>query len=235
MDDEQEFSWPSKLVRYFLHGIAFSILFLLLGIVWIFIFVILVGVGFIIGFVIGFIVLFLFMGGLNTLLTDFIWATTVESGWKTLLIHGLGLFFILLIVGIPSYLLTRSSPSLATSIAVFVIYSFVDGFIAKNVAFLWEEESAYGRSERGETPLESTVQETLIEEERRGPFTETEEVNAELLYDKLLTKYVGHWGVQTGTQLLHNEIKAYTWHGETFAEAVKRVYQRQKKKTIKIV
>jgi hypothetical protein len=217
--DRQEFSWPSKLVRYFLHGIAFSTLLLLLAFVWVFILAILTMLGFIIGFIIGFIVLFFFIGGLNTLLTDFIWSTTVRSSWVILFIHGVGLFFILLILTLPSYLLTRSLPSLATSIFVFVAYAFVDGFIAKNLAFVWKEETS-GSSDRDEARSEPTA---------REPFVENEDADAELLYQKLLTKYIDHWGVQTGMQLLNNEIKAYTWQGETFDEAVKRVYQRQKR------
>jgi hypothetical protein len=218
LGEKEAFSWPSRLARYFLHGIAFSFLFLLLGLVWIVILVILVVVAFIIGFIIGIILLFFFMGGLNTFLTDFIWSATIESGWKTLFIHGLALFFISLIAGIPGYLLMLALPSVTTSIGVLVSYSFVDGFIAKNVAFLWEEESVSGASERGRAPSESTDQSSRGEEEE-----------AELIFDKLLAKYVQHWGTQLGAELLNNEIKAYTWHGETFAEAVRRVYERQKK------
>jgi hypothetical protein len=216
---DKEFSWTSKLIRYFLHGIAFSTLLLLLAFVWVFILAILTMVGFIIGFIIGFIVLFFFVGGLNTSLTDFIWSTPIESGGVTLFIHGIGLFLILLVVSLPSFLLTRILPSLATSIFVFVAYAFIDGFIAKNLAFVWKEE-AIDFSDRDEIPSEPTTTE---------PSVETEEVDAELLYDELLKKYVDHWGAQTGTQLLNNEIKAYTWQGETFDEAVKRVYQRQKR------
>lgn len=218
MGDKEQFSWPSRLARYFLHGIAFSILFPLLGLVWVIILVIFVMVGALIGLIIGFIVLFFFIAGLNTLLTDFIWSTTIESGWRTLLIHGLGLFFALFFVDLPRYIfLPRSGPSLALLIGVFVIYSFIDGFIAKNVASLWEERSGYSVSERAEGPAESTIQESA-QETGQEPALElrTEEVDAESLYDKLLTQYIQHWGAKLGTELLDNEIKAHTWHGDTF-------------------
>jgi hypothetical protein len=54
---------------------------------------------------------------------------------------------------------------------------------------------------------------------------------AEQIYDQLFAEYVAHWGLQTGTQLLDNEIKAYTWQGDSFAEAVRKIAQREKRKT----
>lgn len=60
-----------------------------------------------------------------------------------------------------------------------------------------------------------------------------EEVDAESLYDKLLTHYVQHWGAKLGTELLDSEIKAHTWHGDTFEEAVRKVYERQRRRSAK--
>lgn len=237
MDDKEQFSWPSRLARYFLHGIAFSILFPLLGLAWVIILELLIMVGALIGLIIGFIVLFFFIGGLNTVLTSFVWSTTIESGWKTLLIHGLGLFFALLIVDLPRYIflpLGRSGSSLALAIGVFVIYSFIDGFIAKNVASVWEERSGYSVSERAEALAESTIQESAQETGQEPALkSQTEEFDAESLYDKLLTQYIQHWGAKLGTELLDNEIKAHTWHGDTFEEAVRRVYERQRRQSAK--
>jgi hypothetical protein len=222
------------LARYFLHGIAFSILFNLLELVWIFILAMLVMVGAIIGFIIGFILLFFFMAVLNTALTDFIWSTTIQSDWKTLLVHGLGLFFILLIMELPGYILMRSGLSLAVLIGAFVVYSFIDGFIAKNVASLWEEGSGYSVSEGAENPAKSTTREPAQETgEESALESRIDEVDAESLYDKLFTQYVKHWGAKLGTELLDNEIKAYTWHGETFEEAVRRIYERQQRRSAK--
>lgn len=92
-------------------------------------------------------------------------------------------------------------------------------------------EVFYGSSKRSEANKEFPVQEPQAQEERRAGQEGSEEVDVEVLYDKLLTKYIEHWGVQNGIQLLDNEIKAYTWHGETFAEAVRKVYERQQKRT----
>jgi hypothetical protein len=58
-----------------------------------------------------------------------------------------------------------------------------------------------------------------------------EEADAEELYDELLNKYIEHWGARDGAEFLDNEIKAYTWAGASFEEAVKRVYERQQKTT----
>jgi hypothetical protein len=215
VDNNEQFSWPSRLARYFLHGIAFSILFMLLAFVWVIILAILVVVGSLIGLIIGFVVLFFFMAGLNTVLTDSIWSTTVDSGWKTLLIHGLGLFFALFFADLPRYIfVSRNEQNLALSIGVFIVYSFIDGFIAKNVASLWEERSGYSVSEKAESLAES-------------------EADAQSLYDKLLTQYVQHWGAKLGTELLDDELRAHTWHGDTFEEAVRRVYERQRRQSAK--
>lgn len=92
-------------------------------------------------------------------------------------------------------------------------------------------EVVYGFSKRREANEEFPVQELQAQEEMRADQEGGEDVEAELLYSKLLTKYIEHWGVHTGIQLLDNEIRAYTWHGETFAEAVKKVYERQQRKT----
>lgn len=129
----REKRWET-LMKYFLHGILFSGLFLVLGIVWAVIFVFLVVAGLFIGFIIGVIVLFLIIGGLNTLLADFIWGILVNDDWKSLLLHGFVLFITLLIASIPSFIINQTAPSLVTSIILFLIYCFIDGFIAKNVA-----------------------------------------------------------------------------------------------------
>ncbi len=54
-----------------------------------------------------------------------------------------------------------------------------------------------------------------------------EAAEAERLYNRLLAKYVDHWGYQNGTRILNDEIAAHTRHGDSFAEAVRKVYERQ--------
>ncbi len=61
----------------------------------------------------------------------------------SLLGHGFVLFFALLIAHTPSIIVNLTVPSLATTIVLFVVEAFVDGFVAKNVAVFWEEEDEY--------------------------------------------------------------------------------------------
>jgi hypothetical protein len=140
MGEAEHYSQKSVLARYFLHGIAFSFLLLLLEIGWMFILVFLAVIGFIIGIILGLIVLFFIIGALNAFLTDLVWFIPVRYDWKGLLGHGFVLFVVLLIVGIPSYVVTIVAPSILTAIVLFVVYAFIDGYVAKNVGKMWEEE-----------------------------------------------------------------------------------------------
>ena len=140
--------WRKSLLRYFLHGLAFSIIFLVLEFVWAIIFAILIEVGLIIGFIIGLILLFLIIGGLNSFLTDLIWSIPIKTGWKSLLGHGFILFIALILVHIPAIAVDFIVPNLATTIVLFIIYALIDGFVAKNVAAHWEEEEEKEIEER---------------------------------------------------------------------------------------
>ena len=130
----------SLIPKYFLHGILFSILFLVLGIFWALILVVLVAIGFFIGLIIGLLVLFFIIGGLNAALTNFVWHTPIKSDWKSLLAHGFVLFIVLLVVSVPSLIIGFAIPSIVTTIVLFIVYCFIDGFVAKNIAGYWEED-----------------------------------------------------------------------------------------------
>jgi hypothetical protein len=126
--------------RYFVHGLAFSLMFLVLAIVWVFLLIILVGIGFFIGLIIGLGLLFLIIGGLNSFITSLLWFE-VKKGFWDLLLHGVTLFFVLLIVNaiiqfVPNLIL----PGIATTIVTFLIAAFVDGLVAQKVARFWEYE-----------------------------------------------------------------------------------------------
>ena len=109
-------------------------MFLVTVFVWAFIFVLLVIGGAFIGLILGLIVLFYIIGGINGFLADLIWAIPVKTDWKGLLLHGFVLFFVLTIAQIPSFLVNLIVPSLATTIVLFIVYCFIDGFIAKKVS-----------------------------------------------------------------------------------------------------
>ena len=125
------------LAKYFIHGIAFSILFLILGIVWAFVFAFLVIIGFIIGLIIGLGLLFLIVGYLNSLITFYLWFEVRTSFWD-LFFHGLALFVILLVVnGIFVTVPSLVFPGIATTLTTLVIATFLDGFVAKKTAGWW--------------------------------------------------------------------------------------------------
>jgi hypothetical protein len=108
-------------------------------IVWAFIFVVLAVVGLFIGIIIGFILFFFIIGGINTFLTSTIWSISVRSDWKSLLAHGFVFSILQIIVNIPAVLIQYALPDLAVIAVLFIIYSFIDGFLARKVAGFWEE------------------------------------------------------------------------------------------------
>jgi uncharacterized Zn-finger protein len=60
---------------------------------------------------------------------------------------------------------------------------------------------------------------------------ESDREEADRLYGDLFAKYSQHWGTATGAQLLEDEIRAYTWHGDTWPDAVRKVFRQNQKKT----
>ena len=132
------------LVKYFIHGIAFSILFLILGIVWAFVFAFLVVIGFIIGFVIGLVLLFLIIGFLNSVITSFLWFEVKMSFWN-LITHGFVLFIVLLVVnGLSVTVPSLVFPGIATTLTTLAIATFLNGLVGKKIAGWWEEEYREG-------------------------------------------------------------------------------------------
>lgn len=97
------------------------------------------------------------------------------------------------------------------------------------ILILGVSEIVYGVNQR---PAEAGEEEAEAETEEEAPVSAEagEMEQADALYDQLLDKYIVHWGIPTGPQLLDDEIKAYTWHGDTFEQAVAKVYKRQQKK-----
>lgn len=127
-------------MRYFIHGVAFSILLTLMVIAWAFLLAMLMIAGHLIGLIIGLVLLFIIIGGLNTYLVDVLWGIKVKYDFKTLLFHGMLLFLILLFIHLPAYLVINAIPGIVTSIVIFVIAAFADGFMGKALALGLEEE-----------------------------------------------------------------------------------------------
>lgn len=89
----------------------------------------------------------------------------------------------------------------------------------------------YGVSERAASFSEPTVNELCEErEKRKAEIAASEGGNIEWLYNELVSQYVNHWGAQRGTELLESEVMAHLRHGESFQEAVQKIYWRQQRK-----
>ena len=130
------------LVKYFLHGIAFSLLFVILGIAWAFVLVLLIGFGSFIGLIIGIVLLLLIVGVLNAALGAFLWDIDAGGkGWSGMFFHGLVLFVILLITELAvSYLPNQICPGTATFVITLIIRTLLYGIIGKTVC-TWLERT----------------------------------------------------------------------------------------------
>jgi uncharacterized Zn-finger protein len=85
----------------------------------------------------------------------------------------------------------------------------------------------YGFSKKPAAIEEPTIDELWArEKEEKAEFGD----DFKAMHGELLTRYVNHWGVTTGTQLLDDEIRAYMRQGDSFPEAVTKVYQKQQNK-----
>jgi ABC-type dipeptide/oligopeptide/nickel transport system permease component len=133
-------NWKNFL-KYFLHGIAFSTLFFVLAMAWIFILALLVNVDAIIGFIIGLLLLFLTIGFLNSAITSYLWFK-VKFGFWDFFFHGVVLFGTLLILNVIVTVPTHILPGIASTVIVFIIATFLEGFVAKKLAGWWQEEYA---------------------------------------------------------------------------------------------
>jgi hypothetical protein len=140
--EEQKESWTASLVKYFLHGIAFSVLYLVLAFVMVFFIAALVMIGFLIGLILGLVILFFALAFINALLTDAIWAIPIKWDPRSLLVHGFILFFALLIVNVPAIIINIIARDTLTAVVLFVVYCFIDGFVAKGIATAWTEEES---------------------------------------------------------------------------------------------
>jgi hypothetical protein len=94
----------------------------------------------------------------------------------------------------------------------------------------------YFEGQRSEVPSEivpEIMPEAEISVKENGAMSEEAEAEeTEQLYDQLFTKYIEHWGIQTGTQLLDSEIRAYTMHGDSYATAMRKISERNKGKPL---
>lgn len=129
-----------SLLRIFLHGIAFSLLFTALSFVWLVLLIFLMAIGWILGLIIGFGILMLIVGGLNSLLASAIWGIDTNTSFWSVFIHGFALFITLLVANLGLVFLPNMAfPGVATLVATFIISTIVDGYIGRSVAEMFPE------------------------------------------------------------------------------------------------
>jgi hypothetical protein len=160
----KEYSRKNQLLRYFLHGALLDGVGLVLQyvwIMWVFVFIFTWVFGPLV-WILVLVSLIFITGGLNSFLTFVIWSVDLKTNLKSLLGQGSVLASMLLIAHIPTLvahyfvpslaatitipllipinpLLLSVTPDLATMMVLFIIYSFIDGFIARRGADLWKE------------------------------------------------------------------------------------------------
>jgi ribosomal protein L37AE/L43A len=132
-------SWE-KLGRFFVHGIAFTVLFFALEFLWIFSSLILVAIGSFLGLIIGILLLFLIVGAVNSVVSRFVWGFSMQDSAINIFLHGLVLSLILLVVDIVLLLPTLASQANPIVTALRLIVScFFYGLIGKKIAEMWTE------------------------------------------------------------------------------------------------
>lgn len=149
--DVEDDSTGKMVAKYFVHGAAYSLLMLVLAVVWAFLIVFMVILGSIVGLIASLAVLFMMVGWLNAQISQYIWKIDVKQQWLSLLGHGFLLFIVMLIASIPSWIIEvmMSSADLITylmySIVSFIVYSLINGYIAKHVAEVFPDDEFAGR------------------------------------------------------------------------------------------
>ena len=129
-----------NLIKYFVHGLVFHLLLVVLFFGWVFVTVALAVVGALIGLILAIGLLILIIGFANAIVTSRLWFS-VKSGFWDILFHGLAFFVVLLITeGLFVWTPQHFAPSLLTTVITFVLACFVDGYAGRWIASFWQEE-----------------------------------------------------------------------------------------------
>jgi hypothetical protein len=121
--------------KMFLHGFLFALIYLGLVLAWTFLLVILLSVGSLIGLAIAVGLLVLGIGGINAFLGSLVWNIRADTTFWSVFLHGVVLGIILLGVNlVTSFLPNQIFPGTATFTATFIITSFIDGAVGREVA-----------------------------------------------------------------------------------------------------
>ena len=134
---KQETPFENPLVKYFLHGLVFSIFMIVFVFVWVFLLLFLVIVGMFIGLCFGCCILFVGIGAMNSYLAEYFWSITTNREWKSLAGHGGAFFFLLILAHVPMFIVELiASPSAFYLMIILslVVNSFIDGYVGKRIA-----------------------------------------------------------------------------------------------------
>jgi hypothetical protein len=138
VEDTMRESWAKVILKYFVHGLFFSLLitFLIIGSLFVGAALILVGGIFgLIALLVGLMVLF---GVANNLINRAVWGDPMNWSILALLIHGLGLFVALIIVNCVIVLLPQLFfPGLITAIVMWIPTNILDGRVCRSIALRW--------------------------------------------------------------------------------------------------
>jgi hypothetical protein len=155
---QDDVSGIDKIGRYFVHGLVFSILMRASTVVLAAILVMLILFASFLGFIIWFAVVFMVWGLVNAKLCSWLWHFDVRMYWTSLLGHGFVLFIVLLILELPvTFLGIGMSIGGITPAVLFiaeiVAYSFIDGFVGKNIGGMFAERHiSIARRQLSRTP-----------------------------------------------------------------------------------
>ena len=149
----------NKFVKFFIHGLSFTLMMYVIIIGWIFILIPFAMCGFCFGVAIALGILAYAIGWINSWLMERVWGREKEEfDWWGPLIHGILLFVVILVLSIPWYAVVLAFPEvndwpyLIISIVVFFAYCLIDGFAAYYVGTMFTEQFA-----RIQPPIEPPV------------------------------------------------------------------------------
>ncbi len=161
-EEQNAIHMPTLIAKYFLHGVAYSLLVIGLTFVSILLLVALVVIGSILGLLLGFLIMIMGVGYVNSFLSGYFWNIQTPTKWFSLLVHGLVLMIAIGFASIPFMILEYLAASLApvffaiTILVLFVVHSIVNGYLGKAVASRQGESDSSWTHEQSMTAYRET-------------------------------------------------------------------------------
>lgn len=140
-------------LKYFVHGILFSLLglgFVLVALGFLLALMVL-GLGGILALIAVLYIIPLFIGAANSVVTELLWFP-VEYSWVSTWVHGGLLLIVLIIVGFIVSLPLSVISQPASIVVNFIVGAFIDGFIGKKIAEMWEGAAEEEEEEETQKP-----------------------------------------------------------------------------------